>query len=340
MAVGMLLAQLLASFVAATVSFALAKSGKAVWRSILGFVLGLIVGWLAGFFLGIVLFKAESAGVQMRAMGATFWTALLFSSIGVFQGRKRFKSGGELANSGAERTPDGASIRSAANATTQKPRSLEVGLNAEFAHATPSPSQFVTPANTYMPPDTAADEDHFYGIVANELETGNTDKGLWTRLYAEHDGDEKKTKIAYIKRRVDQMLSLEARRKNELIRDENEKSIREQKVAAEIKLKSKGERRMQVLAEISKTKLFDECVDKIRLKSESPALEELLMGEPLWAEAVDSNGNTLLHFAVRNRNMHAVQLLLRYEADPNVRNSRGTTPKMEAESMGMYVFGE
>jgi hypothetical protein len=56
-------------------------------------------------------------------------------------------------------------------------------------------SQLIT--NTH-----AVDEDAIYAIVAEEIETGTTDKGLWTRLYAEFDGDEKKTKIAYIKQRA------------------------------------------------------------------------------------------------------------------------------------------
>ena len=48
----------------------------------------------------------------------------------------------------------------------------------------------------------AIDEDAIYEIVANEMESGKTDKGLWTRLFAQCDGDENKTKAAYIKHRA------------------------------------------------------------------------------------------------------------------------------------------
>ena len=36
-----------------------------------------------------------------------------------------------------------------------------------------------------------ADEERVYDEIAKELETGITDKGLWTRLFAECDGDER-----------------------------------------------------------------------------------------------------------------------------------------------------
>lgn len=49
--------------------------------------------------------------------------------------------------------------------------------------------------------------DSFYAVVAEELENGQTDKGLWTRLYVENNGDNKKTRLAYIKIRVAKMIS-------------------------------------------------------------------------------------------------------------------------------------
>lgn len=55
----------------------------------------------------------------------------------------------------------------------------------------------------------SADDDAFYERVAEELDEGNTDRGLWTRLYAECDGDEKKTRVLYIKRRVQTLIAAE-----------------------------------------------------------------------------------------------------------------------------------
>jgi hypothetical protein len=51
------------------------------------------------------------------------------------------------------------------------------------------------------------DEDKIYSAIADELESGNIDKGLWTRLFAQHDGDENKTKAAYIKHRVSTLMA-------------------------------------------------------------------------------------------------------------------------------------
>ncbi len=46
--------------------------------------------------------------------------------------------------------------------------------------------------------------DETYQRIAEELESGAIEKGLWTRLYAESDGDEGRTKAAYIRHRVAQ----------------------------------------------------------------------------------------------------------------------------------------
>jgi len=40
-----------------------------------------------------------------------------------------------------------------------------------------------------------------FSLIAKEIETGNTDSGLWTRAFAESDGDEAKTKAKYIRLR-------------------------------------------------------------------------------------------------------------------------------------------
>lgn len=56
---------------------------------------------------------------------------------------------------------------------------------------------------------TVVDEDPIYTAIAKELETGVADKGLWTRLFAECGGDEKQTKVLYIKQRADRFISAE-----------------------------------------------------------------------------------------------------------------------------------
>jgi uncharacterized RDD family membrane protein YckC len=62
------------------------------------------------------------------------------------------------------------------------------------------------------PLDTTVDEDRIYVAIANELETGATDKGLWTRLFAKCGGDENQAKVLYIKQRADRLIATEQAR--------------------------------------------------------------------------------------------------------------------------------
>jgi hypothetical protein len=83
--------------------------------------------------------------------------------------------------------------------------------------ANPPPAQ---PINAQTP--SPFDEDAVYEVVANEMDSGKMDKGLWTRLFAEQDGDEKKTKIAYIKQRTEKLMAAEQARVLENQRQQSE----------------------------------------------------------------------------------------------------------------------
>lgn len=63
----------------------------------------------------------------------------------------------------------------------------------------------VTPAESVV-----IDEDAIYASIASELKTGATNEGLWIRLFAECDGDENRTKVAYIKQRAEFLISRES----------------------------------------------------------------------------------------------------------------------------------
>ena len=52
-------------------------------------------------------------------------------------------------------------------------------------------------------------DDALYAQVWREIESKNVDEGLWARLWAENKGDEDKTKAAYLKERVSQLLDAE-----------------------------------------------------------------------------------------------------------------------------------
>lgn len=177
MALDMALAQLVASIVASAIAYALSKSGKPIWRSILGFILGCILGWIAGFALGIAFFKNDIVSVQMRAMGTTFWMAIIFSGVGVFLGRKKLKSSGSSKNVFRESTAEAGSVAR--------------GLPSTYG--------------AFSPKKTIVADEMVYAAIAKEIESGAVDNGLWTRLYAECDGDEPKTKAAYIRHRAERL---------------------------------------------------------------------------------------------------------------------------------------
>jgi hypothetical protein len=50
-------------------------------------------------------------------------------------------------------------------------------------------------------------DEEIYESISAELESGDYKRALWTRLYAENDGDEAKTKARYIKQRFSELAS-------------------------------------------------------------------------------------------------------------------------------------
>ncbi len=85
----------------------------------------------------------------------------------------------------------------------RRPTSIEPETHSESATSPMTKSPM--PAQETL----TIDEDAIYAAIAKELDTGATDKGLWTRLFAECDGDENKTKVAYIKHRAERIRTLE-----------------------------------------------------------------------------------------------------------------------------------
>ena len=59
-------------------------------------------------------------------------------------------------------------------------------------------------------------EDEIFEYIANELETNSTNKSLWYKLFAECDGDETRTKVAYINARSSQLSSEIAKAQEDL----------------------------------------------------------------------------------------------------------------------------
>jgi hypothetical protein len=65
------------------------------------------------------------------------------------------------------------------------------------------------------PVEHNSSDDDLYAIAGNELDDGVIDKGVWTRLLVESNGDGDKTKINYLKYRFSQLVTLRNRKKAE-----------------------------------------------------------------------------------------------------------------------------
>jgi hypothetical protein len=130
-------------------------------------------------------------------------------------------------------------LNTVARSRPSKPATASKGINPPTAvYATPPLTlssglalpAAQTPAPTTQPPHHEMPkmediEDGIYAQVGEELESGNTDKGIWTKAFAHAGGDDKSTRVSYIQLRVAKLLALEEDRQkryaeNERIRSE------------------------------------------------------------------------------------------------------------------------
>ena len=87
---------------------------------------------------------------------------------------------------------------------------------------------------------TAMNDDAFYDEVAKEIETNNLVPGVWTRAFAEADGDENRAKAIYIKLRVAKLL--DAERQLQHIRAEEERLAEDDRLTEEYRLAARKRR--------------------------------------------------------------------------------------------------
>ncbi len=115
-------------------------------------------------------------------------------------------------------------------------------------------------------------DDTFYEQVADELEAGTQKKGLWTRCFAEADGDENRAKAIYIKLRVAQLSAEEKDRVAEerRLEEENERAKEEPLTPEEEELKQWQAEEKEILPPSDmegKSELFKSQYD---LRSDKP----------------------------------------------------------------------
>lgn len=91
------------------------------------------------------------------------------------------------------------------------PAFSNTSLREKNTTAQPVPPAPTADRHSALPPTLNSPDstNKIYSLIAEELEAGRPEKALWTRLFAECDGDEKNTKVLYIKQRAQQLIAAE-----------------------------------------------------------------------------------------------------------------------------------
>ena len=211
-------------------------------------------------------------------------------------------------------------------------------------------AKIVTSENhSTIPPKATVDVDHVYAEIAKELEDGVADKGLWIRLFAECGGDERQTKVLYIKQRADRLIATErsllekaafeqAKRLAQAARERAAESARLEKLRLEkLSLKEQliegniTEELSNKLSTILNTPMAVAVLKKVRLNNFSE-VSTMLDEEPLLVAVTNNDGETPLHIAVDEHNQEMARFLLERGATAYAKNIYGVTPLEYAEN--------
>lgn len=171
----------------------------------------------------------------------------------------------------------------------------------KFGMASTNPRSFGSTApsetKTVNANDAPTAEDEIYAIVADEFETGKLNKGLWIRLFAECGGDEKQTKVLYIKRRAERLMLQKAEREH-LAQQEAERFRIEGEEA------KNNAKQMQRLNEG-----FAEPDLIAAVLQGNWSIANKLLSEGCNPLGRDESGSTLLDLALRSKDQQIVDLL-------------------------------
>lgn len=161
-----------------------------------------------------------------------------------------------------------------------------------------------------------------YEEIAKEMETGKTEKGLWTRLFAECSGNEQQTKVLYIKQRAEKLISAERTRLEKEASERDAEAARAE--AAKLKqLKGTADARLAAA---------------VRDGVYSIALN--LLKDGVKPDGLDEIGHSLLELARKRNDRNMIQLLEAYGAN-QVTSAYQVTPTSElAEGANMQNLYE
>ena len=164
---------------------------------------------------------------------------------------------------------------------------------------------------------SAEDEERAYETAGEEVDNGTYRKGLWTKLWAENDGDERKVKLLYIKTRVEELLAdLKKSRERELTiaEEKRQKASAEETYRQELIRESRErelalaeERRQKAIAE----EAYRQKLDRLRAEEGQAAAECLhitaLLEDSSIRRAIETSYTAALR--VRNSTEEKIKLL-------------------------------
>lgn len=164
-------------------------------------------------------------------------------------------------------------------------------------------------------------EDRLYEQIAQEIETNTVDKGIWTKAFAQTGGDDKQTRVLYIKARFDRLMAAENARLEAVQREKEEITRREQELRDCEREEVERFEKLRTSVEWFDFKNWCKWgfVDKVK---------DAVGENPLLLAATDaiSSGNTALHLTVTAIRQETAKFLADNGASVNARNNDGETP--------------
>lgn len=204
-------------------------------------------------------------------------------------------------------------------------------------------------------------EDWAYEKVGEELESNTPDKAIWTKAFAQSGGDDRQTRVLYIKLRVEKLIDLETARLEELRNAQEEAKKQKAAELAEIEritqlddthriAEERRLRRLDLRNKIATENTFREAsyIDNDKknnflFECASAKLEDLvdqLENEPLFVAVKNMKGDTALHIAINSKNEPLIRELIDRGANPEAPNEAGITPIDLARSQGLTDIAE
>ncbi|GHU07457.1 hypothetical protein AGMMS50225_04410 [Betaproteobacteria bacterium] len=317
---------------------ALAGNKGSDWKGIIVFPVICLVAGLFSHAIGDTLAQQNPGSPNMSAGIALAVASCLSYVFFVFIIRER---SAEKLNALKEQVP-AKTIDQDRGATRQQTTNV-VSVTAPTIHSyasaitmAPSPSSANLPESSNVPPlPTVVDEDRIYAVIASELEEGVANKGLWMRLFAECCGDEKQTKVLYIKQRADRLISAERWRLQQVqvarehaVEADRMEKLRLVRLSLREKFMEGGtvtEELLNTLRSMSGTYSAVTLLNSVRLNKLNE-VRAILEEKPLLVAVFNSDGDTPLHIAVREKYEAMVRLLIESGAPVEMKNRYDVSP--------------